>query len=344
MSKKIAVIFGGRSGEHEISRLSAASVLRAIDREKYEPVQIGINKQGEWFRFDGPISDIEDGSWEKTAQPFNPGDLPKVAEFAFPVLHGPNGEDGTIQGLFEMLRMPYAGCGVLASAACMDKIIAKQMFLQAGLPTCRFILVTAEDFAEDPAAEAERAERELGYPIFVKPANMGSSVGITKAHDRAELLAAMKTAVKYDRRLILEESVNCREVETGVLGNAEVEVACTGEIIPGAEFYDYEAKYSDDAGTTLQVPADIPEETSEKIRAIAEKAYKALDCSGLARCDFFVEKTTGEVFINEINTMPGFTKYSMFPTLFAEVGVPYPEQVERVIELGYERYNAKNNR
>ena len=342
--KKIGVFFGGKSGEHEISLMSATAVINAIDKRKYKVVQIGITRDGQWRHFEGSTDHIEDGTWEAESTPLNIGELPQIIDFALPVLHGPFGEDGTIQGLFEMMDIPYGGCGVLASSACMDKATAKKLFEEAGIPTSNFHLVYSEDVEEDIESVADEIENDLSYVMYVKPSNMGSSVGISKVRDRDELKKALILASKFDRRILVEEGVNCREVETGVIGNKNIEAACVGEILASKDFYDYDAKYTDDAGTRINIPADLPKYTSEKIREYAKRAYSALDCSGFARVDFFVEKETGEVYINEINTIPGFTKYSMFPLMWAEVGVSFSELIERIIDYGYERYNAKNNR
>ena len=342
--ERIGVIFGGKSGEHEVSLLSATSVIEAIDREKYDVVMIGITKKGQWKLYGGDVKDLADGSWEETAKDIEASDLKQLADFALPILHGPYGEDGTIQGLFEMLDVPYAGCGVLSSALCMDKVSAKKIFERMGLPTARYKLVYAEDVREDMDSVIKEVEAELPYTLFVKPSNMGSSVGISKVRNREELREALTLAGKYDRRIIVEEGINCREVETGVLGNHKPEVAAVGEIVAKLDFYDYTAKYTDDAGTELSIPAKLPSSTYEEIRGLAKKAYMALDCSGFARIDFFVDKDTGEVYINEINTIPGFTKYSMFPLMWKEAGLSFRELVERIVDLGYERYHAKNNR
>lgn len=342
--KRIAIIFGGKSGEHEVSLLSAASVIQAIDRRKFQVVTIGIDRNGQWKRYEGTTDRIADGTWEKDAQDMEISTIKELADFVFPVLHGPYGEDGTIQGLFEMLDMPYAGCGVLSSSLCMDKVCAKKIFEQEGLPTSRYKLVYVEEFAENPQQVIRGIEEALPYVLFVKPSNMGSSVGISKVRNREELSAAITLAAKYDRRIIVEEGINCREVETGVIGNYRPEVAAVGEIAAAKDFYDYTAKYTDDAGTEISVPARLPEETYEKIRELAAKAYRAMDCSGFARVDFFVDRDTGSVYINEINTIPGFTKYSMFPMMWKAAGVSFGELIERIVDFGYERYHAKNNR
>ncbi len=342
--KRIGVIFGGRSGEHEVSLLSAASVIEAIDRNKYQVVMIGITREGQWKLYLGELSEIPSGAWEETAEDITVSQLKDLADFIFPVLHGPYGEDGTIQGLFEMLDMPYAGCGVLASALCMDKVSAKKIFEEAGLPTSGYKLVYSEDLAEHMEEIVADIEAELPYVMFVKPSNMGSSVGISKVRNADELRQALLLAAKYDRRIIIEEGIDCREVETGVIGNHKPQVAAVGEIVAKLDFYDYTAKYTDDSGTEISIPAQLPKLTYEKIRTLAKEAYRACDCSGFSRIDFFVDKKTGEVYINEINTIPGFTKYSMFPKMWEEMGVGFTELIERIVEFGYERYYAKNNR
>jgi len=353
---RLGIIFGGRSGEHEISLMSATSVIHAVNKEKYLPVMIGITKQGSWLLYDGPVEKIEDGSWQEIAEAALAADPEKYAitilgaggkslkdiiDFALPILHGPYGEDGTIQGLFEMADIPYGGCGVLGSAAAMDKTLAKEIFAKENLPICRHFNVSREEVETDLQGVVDRIEKFLPYPVFVKPANMGSSVGISKAKDTETLKSAIQEAIKYDRRLILEEGLNCREIETGVLGNYKPTAAAVGEILPSAEFYSYEAKYFDGGQSKLCIPADIPGDVAEEIRAIALEAYQLLDCCGFARVDFFLEKGTDKIYINEINTIPGFTKFSMFPLLWAEAGVPYPELIERIIQLGFERYEGR---
>lgn len=345
---RLGIIFGGKSGEHEVSLLSAASVIRAVDKEKYALTYIGITKDGEWKSFNEAAEDaaekIESGSWEASASVFNPGALKATVDFALPIMHGPYCEDGKIQGLFEMLDIPYGGCGVLASAVAMDKLLAKDVFARNGLPICEYAAVTKSEYESTAEAVLDRVEAKLGYPNFVKPANMGSSVGISKATDRSSLAAALELALDYDKRVIVEEYINCRELETAILGNASPEAAVVGEILPSAEFYDYQAKYLDGGASKLCIPAQISEEMTEKIRAFAKKAYMAIDGEGFARVDFFIDKDTGELYLNEINTIPGFTKFSMFPLLWEAAGSKYTETIERIIELGYERYNAKNNR
>ena len=342
---RIGVFFGGKSTEHEVSCISAAAVINAIDKEKHELVYIGINKDGKWFRYDGPVGNIADGSWEKTAEPMNIGDLPALIDFALPILHGANGEDGRIQGLFEMLGIPYAGCGVLGSALAMDKEAAKLCFLAEGVPTVEFVSTTADEIKADPDPVIKTCEEEFKYPMFVKPVNLGSSVGISKVRNTEELWAGLKEAAKYDKRIIIERGIDGREVECGVIGNETPLVTGIGEIVAANDFYDYEAKYSGTAGTVVTVPAEnVPDETVQQIRAIAAKAYKVLDCEGFSRVDFMIENGTGNIYLNEINTIPGFTQYSMFPTLWKVAGVPFTELIERIVGYGYERYNAENNR
>ena len=342
LNKRIGVIFGGRSGEHEVSCMSAASVIRAMDREKYDLVYIGITKEGKWMRYEGPVDNIENGSWKLTAQPFAVGSLTGEIDFALPIVHGPYCEDGKLQGLLEMMDIPYGGCGVLASAAAMDKAIAKAIFIHHGIPVCRHIFVTREQVEKSAPQIAMEVEGTVGYPCFVKPANMGSSVGISRAVDYTTLMAALEEAVKYDKRIVIEESVNCRELETAVVGNAYPKVGAVGEILSGGDFYDYKAKYTD-GKSAMCIPADIPQELYREIQQLAIKAYKAIDGEGYARVDFFLDRDTGKLYINEINTIPGFTKYSMFPLLCREAGMEYDKLLERIIELGYERYHAKNN-
>ncbi len=341
---RLGIIFGGKSGEHEVSLLSAASVIRAVNKEKYELVFIGITKDGQWRLFDGSEDEIEDGSWEKTATPFNPGSIKEVIDFALPIVHGPYCEDGKLQGFFETMDIPYGGCGVLASSVAMDKLLAKDVFAKNGLPICKHIAIFRAEYEENPEDELARVEEALGYPSFVKPANLGSSVGISKAHDRKSLAEALDLAFSYDRRVIVEENINCREIETGILGNENPKAAAVGEILPSAEFYDYTAKYLDGGASKLCIPANIPAETAELIREYARKAYSAIDGEGFARVDFFIDKNTNKIYLNEINTIPGFTKFSMFPLLWEEAGVKYQDTIERIIRLGYERYNAKNSR
>lgn len=341
---RIGIIFGGKSPEHEVSLKSAVSVINAIDKERHEIVCVGITRDGQWKLYDGDVDALPDSSWEKTAVDLPIGDLAGMVDLVFPVLHGSFGEDGTIQGLFEMLDIPYAGCGVLGSSLAMDKVAAKMVFEASGIPTSPFRPVMVADVQKDVDKEADLCEQQLPYPMFVKPANAGSSVGISKVHNHDELVDGLKYAARFDRRLIVEAGIDAREIETGVIGNDEPLAASVGEIEVANEFYDYEAKYSDDVGTVITVPADITNELREEIRSLAVKTYIALDCAGLSRVDFLVDKKTGKAYVNEVNTLPGFTKYSMFPTLWADEGVPFTELIEKIVEYGYERYRVKDNR
>jgi D-alanine-D-alanine ligase len=348
----VAVIFGGKSGEHEVSLMSATNVINAMDKEKYNIHMIGITRQGKWMAFKGDVSKIIDSSWEKEAEElereetidllfyrfFKDGNGKRI-DVVFPVLHGPNGEDGTIQGLFEMLDVPYVGCGVTASALGMDKAFSKQLFRDAGLNVGEYSIVLKKDIEENIDSVISLIEDKFTYPVFIKPANMGSSVGITKAHNREGLARGLKEACKYDRKVIIEENINCREVECSVLGNNNPIASGVGEIIPSREFYDYEAKYFDGGKSVLIIPAELSESKTEEIREAAVKAYKALDCCGMARVDFLLEKETEKVYINELNTIPGFTKISMYPKLWVAAGMSYDKLIDRLIELAIERYN-----
>lgn len=356
MKKKVGILYGGRSGEHEISLLSGAAVLRALDKEKYIPVPIGIDKEGAWFIADGfdveSAKDkdalveklafvIEQGEWKSVSVPFEIDRLPEVVDIVFPAVHGVNGEDGTLQGLMEMLGVPYAGCGVLSSALCMDKAMAKEVFGMNDIPTCRYFFVSAGDLLSKEEEIIEKSEEEFSYPVFVKPSNGGSSLGISKALNREELKDALKLAAEYDRRILIEEAMDAREIEVAVIGNREIKVAIGGEIIAADDhrYYDYDAKYSDDSGTMLVIPADIPEAIMQEIRELAGRAYKAAACEGFARVDTFWDRKTGRVLVNEINTIPGLTKYSLFPRLWEAVGVSFTDLITEILELGYERRN-----
>ena len=360
--RRVGVIFGGRSGEHEVSVASAASVLRALDPEKYEVVPIGITSEGRWLAGADPRRMLEGAPMETsgaqaavtavsmTGDPTQGGLVPRERapggagvpplDVVIPVLHGTYGEDGTLQGLLEMANVPYAGCGVLGSALGMDKEKAKLVFKAAGLPIVDWLTARRVDFERDTGALCDRIEARFTYPVFVKPANLGSSVGVGKAHDRAELERALATAFEFDRKAIVEPSVNCRELECGVLGNDEPIASVVGEVVPSNEFYDYRAKYVDNA-SRLYIPAEIPAETTEAIRAAAVAAFLALDLSGLARVDFFLDKDSGAIYVNEVNTMPGFTQISMYPKLWEASGIPYPALLDRLIELGIERHADK---
>ena len=349
--KKLCVIFGGQSPEHDISGKSVTSVLNNLDKSKYDIFVIGITKDGEWFLYTGDFTKIESGEWENDIKNkkkaiispdaktggiivFDGDDVSKIhIDVIFPVLHGEYGEDGTIQGLFELTHIPYVGMGVLASANGMDKIYSKIIFNDAGIPQADWVVVKNTDDFEEKINEIEN---KLGYPCFVKPARTGSSVGVGKAHNREQLKAALKNAAQFDRKILVEENIDGHEVECAVLGNNDVKAATVGEILPTVEFYDFDAKYNDNS-TKLCIPADIPEETIENIRELSVKAFKALDGQGLTRCDFFVKYEDGSVVLNEINTMPGFTNISMYPKLWNAVGLGYSELLDSLIELAQER-------
>ncbi|WP_373481779.1 D-alanine--D-alanine ligase family protein [Acetobacterium sp.] len=344
----IGVVFGGQSGEHEVSRVSAYNVLGVIDREKYNIVTIGISKQGKWFIYSGDTEKIKDGSWEQDQKNlisdfsiFSHPEISKIDVF-FPVLHGPMGEDGTIQGVFEMLNKPYVGCGVLSSAVGMDKVFSKIMFQSVGIPTGKYIYFRENDWKKDPDAKIAEIERELSYPIFVKPANMGSSVGISKAHDRSELVVAIKEAFVYDNKLILEDFVKGREIECAVLEVGDVaRASILGEVIPSKEFYDYEAKYSATEDSKVVIPADLSKEVTEKVRDYAIKAFKAIEGSGLTRVDFFVTDDE-RILINEVNTLPGFTNISMYPKMWEATGIGYIELVDLIIASAKRKRTTTN--
>jgi len=343
---RIGIIFGGRSGEHEVSLMSAASVIEAMTGKKFEIVKIGITKNGEWRLYEGPVEEIESGGWEEKASPLNPGSLREVIDFAFPVLHGPFGEDGTIQGLFEILGIPYAGCGVLASSVAMDKLTAKEVFTNKGLPVCSYMAIMSDELFGDKARLTTKIEREFSakYPLFVKPSNMGSSVGVSKVGSRIDLALALLEAAKHDSRLIVEEGIDARELEIAVLGNKELVTGTVGEIVTEAEFYDYNSKYIDENKTRIIVPANVSPDLADQLKEIALDAFRAIDCAGFARVDFLVEKGTERIYLSEINTIPGFTRFSMFPRLWNGAGFSYSELLERIVDLGYERHNAKNRR
>ncbi len=347
---RVAFIFGGRSSEHDVSNYTAASVLQNLDRDRYEPVLIGITKSGRWLRYDGPEELIGSGAWELNAaqdgadiagkQVADICEVKKSADVVFPLLHGCNGEDGTVQGFLELADLPYVGSGVLGSALGMDKAFAKIIFEKAGIPQCRHMVVRRCEIRSDTGKIADEIQSALGFPCFIKPSNSGSSIGISKAHCREELAAALELAALYDSRILAEEFISCREVECAVLGNDEPEASVAGEVISSNEYYDYEAKYIKN-DSKLIIPADITQAKSDEIREYAVRAFKALDCSGLARADFFLQKDTGRVYINELNTMPGFTSISMYPKLWAASGLPYPKLIEKLIDLAFVKYEDK---
>lgn len=356
--KRIGVLFGGRSEEHEVSLISASSVIRALDSEKFVPIYIGITRNGKWKKYDGPAEKIQDGSWEETATDLEPGQLSEIVDFALPILHGPYGEDGCIQGFLETLGIPYGGCGVLASAVSMDKQLFKQLMKENRLPVCGYISFTRKEALKDLQKAALKVMEAVGLPCFVKPANMGSSVGINKAGTEEELIKALKNACLYDDKIVAEEYIDGRELEIAAIGGEEPELTDIGEIIPSTEFYDYAAKYGgerhdigignrerqDAKSSQLIIPADIGEEIKMQIKSMAEKAYKAVGGYGFCRIDFFLKEQTKDIYINEINTIPGFTGGSMFPLLWEHQGLNLRQIIERIVDLGYERDYIRNNR
>ena len=385
---RVGILFGGRSGEHEVSLLSAASVLKAIDREKYDVVPIGITKEGRWLT----AADAENlltgklvleprhlragdpqntpaaavlAQGESVVVPPEPvhresGLIPFQTDAAllrrasdrainvdviFPVLHGTFGEDGTIQGLLELADIPYVGAGVLGSAAGMDKDIMKSLFIAAGLPIVKHFTILRSAWEQDSTKVEKLVAGTLKFPVFVKPANLGSSVGISKAHNRKELAPAIEEAAKFDRKIVIEQGVGgkkgkAREIECSVLGNDEPVASIPGEIIPGKEFYDYTAKYLDE-GSQLIIPAKLSKVEMKKVQDLAVSAFQAVDCSGLARVDFLMDPKTRKIYLNEINTMPGFTSISMYPKLWAASGLEYADLIDRLIQLGIERHQDK---
>ncbi|MGA6980611.1 MAG: D-alanine--D-alanine ligase family protein [Candidatus Sulfotelmatobacter sp.] len=385
---RVGILFGGRSGEHEISLLSAASVLQAIDKDKYEVVPIGITKDGRWLTA-ADAENLLQGKLVLEARQLRAGD-PEVTEPAavlargeavvvppepvhregglvpfqtqapltrrasdrainvdviFPVLHGTFGEDGTIQGLLELADIAYVGAGVLGSAAGMDKDVMKSLLMAAGIPIVKHVTILRSAWGKDPKRTQKLIESKLRYPVFVKPANLGSSVGISKAHDRKELGPAIEEAAKFDRKIVIEQGVGgeknkAREIECSVLGNDEPVASVPGEIVPMKEFYDYNAKYLDE-GSELIIPAKLTKAETKKVQELAVRCFQAVDCSGLARVDFLMDPLTRKIFLNEINTMPGFTAISMYPKLWTASGLAYPDLIDRLIQLGLERHQDK---
>jgi D-alanine-D-alanine ligase len=357
MSKmRVCVIFGGRSGEHEISLRSARSVLEALDPERYEVVPVGITHDGRWFAGGDVL-----GAFEKRTLtglvpvtfPSQPGKRELIPlqsggragdlsfDLAYPVLHGTYGEDGTIQGLFEMADVPYVGAGVLASSVGMDKVLFKLVMQRCGLPVVDGGVLLRSQIMENSDDALKAAEAVSGYPLFVKPANLGSSVGVSKCRNRSSLYEGLMDAARYDRRVLVERGLEARELEVSVLGNAEPQASVVGEVIPGDEFYSYRAKYLDDTSELL-IPAPLDPAISDEARRLAVECFKAIDGAGMARVDFLQERSTGKLFINEINTLPGFTSISMYPKLWLATGYTYPGLIDRLIELGLERQAEKD--
>lgn len=356
---RIGVLFGGRSGEHEVSLMSARSVMSALNPERYDIVMIGIDKGGRWLT--GNVREaLESGSATDLqraallAEPGNsalmeieetearPANLSKVAQLdvVFPVLHGPYGEDGTVQGLLELANIPYVGAGVVGSAVGMDKAIFKAVMESNAIPVLPWRLVLRSRLDQEPELILDGLEQGLPYPIFVKPANLGSSVGISKCVNREELLDGLSEAARFDRRILAEQGIDARELEVSVLGNDQPIASVVGEVKPRRDFYDYIAKYvSDDS--ELEIPAEITQAQSDQVRSMAVQAFKAMDCAGLGRVDFLLDKTSGKIYINEINTIPGFTRISMYPKLWEATGLTYPELLDRLIDLALARHADK---
>jgi D-alanine-D-alanine ligase len=358
---RVGIIFGGRSGEHEVSLRSAQSVVQAIDRDKYEVVPIGISKEGHWLVGDDSMKrlaarvdprllkaphDKEPGREPATVPENEKALVPEAASLAdldviFPVLHGPFGEDGTVQGLLELAGLPYVGAGVTGSAVAMDKIIFKDVMLAHGLPTVPYLYFKRREWEADPEAVLDEVEAQLGYPVFTKPANLGSSVGISKCRGRGELAAGLVEAARFDRKLLVEQAVpNAREIEISVLGNDDPIASLPGEVVPKRAFYDYVAKYIDEgeAASDLLIPAPISDALTAQVQQLAVQTYLAADCAGLARVDFLLNGKTDALYVNEMNTLPGFTSISMYPKLWEASGIPYSELIERLIDLALERH------
>ncbi len=351
MKTKLGLLYGGKSAEHKVSMQTARAVINALDLDKFEIHPIYITKDGRWVKgneITGPVEHVRELEFTN-GEDFPPTALaPTLFEaqddkgtfdVIFPLLHGPNGEDGTVQGLLELLNLPYVGNGVLASSAGMDKVVMKNIFAQAGLPQVNYISFIRVDWENAKTEAYTKVEESLGYPCFVKPANLGSSVGISKCNNREDLEKAFVEAFQFDRKVIIEQGVTAREIEIAVLGNDKPECSVPGEIVPKKDFYDYIAKY-EDGNTALIIPAEIDEEEYKALKDMAITAFKALDCSGLVRADFFLTHD-GQFYINEVNTMPGFTPFSMFPLLWKHTGLDYPKLIERLVSLAIERHNEK---
>lgn len=353
MSKiRLGLLFGGKSREHEVSISSAASVIAALDPTEFEVTAIGITKNGSLASEPEVRNMLPVGLHERvvffagtetegiSARPSLGGSLPRQPEVFFPLLHGPFGEDGTVQGLLEMAGSPYVGCGVLASAVGMDKDFMKRLFAHASLPIVPHRVERTRGLEERLPILRDEVETQFGYPVFSKPANLGSSVGVCKIHNAGEFETGVLASAQFDRKIIIEKGIDARELECAVLGNDFPEASGVGEIIPACEFYDYDAKYKN-AASKVQIPAEIEAGTAEEIRDLALRAFRAIDGSGLARVDFFLDRATGKIWLNEINTMPGFTSISMYPKLWAARGVPFNQLIRRLVDLGLQRYHDR---
>jgi D-alanine-D-alanine ligase len=365
---RVAVLFGGRSGEHEVSLMSARSVLNTINRDRYDVFEIGITHQGVWLTGEGVLESFTKGQTDHLypvtilPDPTCPG-LYEISDYfkskdpketseigcrhiyepdvVFPVLHGTFGEDGTLQGLLEMAGIPYVGAGVLGSSLGMDKGVFKDVMRANDIPVLKWLVVLKSEIESDLEKVLTECESIAPYPLFTKPANLGSSVGISKCKNRSDLIEGLMDAARYDRRIIVERGLNAREIEVSVLGNDQPKASIPGEIIPAGEFYSYEAKYHDDR-SKLVIPAPLPSDTFKNAQDLAIRAYKVIDCAGMARVDFLLDKDTGELYLNELNTIPGFTQISMYPKLWEASGVSYPELIDRLIQFAIERRNERN--
>lgn len=362
---KVAILFGGKSGEHEVSIVSALSIQNALDKSKYDVTLVGIDKTGRWLLPDQSrlltqrsnprliklneiketvsllpypsnnnlVSVSDDSAAESSGRKF---------DVILPILHGTYGEDGTVQGLLELANIPYVGSGVLGSSLGMDKDMAKRVMRDAGIPVVPFMTVRRSDFKARAQSFLDEAQRKFGYPYFVKPANMGSSVGVNKVKSEAEAMKKFEDAFQYDTKLLVEQGIDAREIECSVLGNHDPEASIVGEIIPRHEFYTYEAKYMDENGADLKIPAEITKAVSDRVRELAVASFKALELAGLARVDFFLDRRDSKIYLNEVNTIPGFTQISMYPKLWEASGLPYPKLLDRLIQLAIERHAEKN--
>ncbi len=356
---RVGIIFGGRSGEHEVSLVSATSIINALDPSKYEIIPVGITKEGKWLSSAEVLHALRSGKTQLTLEeklvlpdptrkslvnvsaPMGSPDEPRL-DVVFPVIHGTYGEDGTLQGLLELAGIPYVGAGVLASSVGMDKVVQKELFRQAKIPIAPFLYFLSSKYQSNSKKIISLIEKKIGYPCFVKPANSGSSVGISKSHTRKELLHDIEYASHYDRKIIVERAVrNAREIECSVLGNDDPKASIPGEIIPSNEFYDYDAKYVDGKSISI-IPAKLPKAIVRKIQELAIRAFKVIDCTGMARVDFFVTKRSNNIFLSEINTIPGFTSISMYPKMWEASGIPYSQLLDELIHLAIERYEERS--
>jgi len=365
---RLAILYGGRSAEHQVSVVSARSVMEALDPERFEVVPIGITRDGSWMLPDtsplelvvpaGTLPEVEASGTAVALRPerrsavlttlggLEPGPLDdrgsagQAVDVVFPILHGPYGEDGTVQGLFELADLPYVGSGVLASALAMDKAMAKVVFAEAGLPQVPYLVVRERAWRADPDRVAAAVAGRFTFPVFVKPSRLGSSIGISKAKTPDDLAPAVEAALTHDAKVLVEQAVQVRELECGVIGNDAPEASLVGEVVPGNEFYDFEAKYLDES-LQLLIPAPVPDGVAERVRDLAVRAFQVLDCAGFARVDFFYEEASGRVLLNEVNTIPGFTPKSMFPLLWNASGLSYSDLVARLVDLAVERHAAK---